>query len=90
MTNSRQGSTGNVIAAICSFVIPGLGQLFQGRLIKAVLMFVLGILLWGFMIFYLSCALITWYVYTRRGGLLHDIERRRAPGPAATATATAE
>lgn len=35
-----QGSTGNVIAAICSFFIPGLGQLFQGRLISAVLWFV--------------------------------------------------
>ncbi|WCE05442.1 hypothetical protein [Pseudoxanthomonas sp. JBR18] len=35
-----QGSTGNVIAAICSFFIPGLGQLFQGRLISAVCWFV--------------------------------------------------
>ncbi len=25
-----QGSTGNVLAAICSFFIPGLGQLVQG------------------------------------------------------------
>ena len=33
-----QGSGGNVIAAICSFFIPGLGQLVQGR-IMAVLMF---------------------------------------------------
>ena len=31
--------------------------------------------LWAFMIFYVSCAAITWYVYTRRGGLLHDTER---------------
>ena len=28
---ARQGSTGNVLAAICSFFIPGLGQLVQGR-----------------------------------------------------------
>lgn len=34
-----QGSSGNVIAAICSFFIPGLGQLFQGRLISAILWF---------------------------------------------------
>ena len=25
-----QGSSGNVIAAVCSFFIPGLGQLVQG------------------------------------------------------------
>ena len=31
--------------------------------------------LWGFMIFYASCTLITWHFYTRRGGLLHDVER---------------
>jgi NNP family nitrate/nitrite transporter-like MFS transporter len=41
--------------------------------------------LWGFFAFYLSCIGMTWWVYTRRGGLLHDIERRKA----ATATATA-
>ena len=41
-----QGSTGNVLAAICSFFIPGLGQLVQGRLLKAVVMFVLAAVLW--------------------------------------------
>lgn len=35
-----QGSTGNVIAALCSFFIPGLGQLLQGRVLSAVLWFV--------------------------------------------------
>ena len=35
-----QGSGGNVIAAICSFFIPGLGQLVQGRLMPALLFFV--------------------------------------------------
>ena len=30
-----QGSTGNVIAALASFFIPGLGQLIQGRLVRA-------------------------------------------------------
>ena len=39
--SSNQGSTGNVIAAICSFFIPGLGQLVQGRLLSAVAWFVL-------------------------------------------------
>ena len=33
--------------------------------------------LWGFMIFYVTCAMLTWWIYTRRGGLLHDIERGR-------------
>ncbi|HEV2539854.1 MAG TPA: hypothetical protein VGU65_10430 [Frateuria sp.] len=44
--SAGQGSTGNVIAAVCSFFIPGLGQLVQGRLLKAILMFVLAIALW--------------------------------------------
>lgn len=43
---SGQGSTGNVIAAICSFFIPGLGQLVQGRLLKALVQFVLAAVLW--------------------------------------------
>ena len=41
-----QGSTGNVIAALCSFFIPGLGQLIQGRLLMALIQFVLAGLLW--------------------------------------------
>lgn len=41
-----QGSAGNVIAALASFFIPGLGQLLQGRLLLAVVQFVLAGLLW--------------------------------------------
>lgn len=41
-----QGSTGNVIAAVCSFFIPGLGQLVQGRPIVALVHFVLASVLW--------------------------------------------
>ena len=41
-----QGSTGNVIAALASFFIPGLGQLLQGRLGMALVQFVLAALLW--------------------------------------------
>jgi TM2 domain-containing membrane protein YozV len=41
-----QGSAGNVIAALCSFFIPGLGQLLQGRFLMAVIHFVLAALLW--------------------------------------------
>jgi TM2 domain-containing membrane protein YozV len=45
-----QGSAGNVIAAAASFFIPGLGQLLQGRLVKAVVMFVLAGVLWIFLL----------------------------------------
>ncbi|MDO9710809.1 nitrate/nitrite transporter [Paracraurococcus lichenis] len=34
--------------------------------------------LWAFAIFYLTCIALTWAAYTRRGGLLHAIERGRA------------
>jgi NNP family nitrate/nitrite transporter-like MFS transporter len=37
--------------------------------------------LWGFLIFYVTCVVITWHFYTRRGGLLHDIERGSPPAP---------
>ncbi|MDX1380918.1 MAG: hypothetical protein R3233_07345 [Xanthomonadales bacterium] len=40
------GSCGNVIAALASFFIPGLGQLLQGRWILAGFMFLLTMLLW--------------------------------------------
>jgi TM2 domain-containing membrane protein YozV len=45
-----QGSTGNVIAAVCSFFVPGLGQLVQGRLGMAIIQFVLAIILWFFLL----------------------------------------
>ncbi len=41
-----QGSAGNVIAALASFFIPGLGQLLQARLLAAILPFLLAALLW--------------------------------------------
>ena len=41
-----QGSTGNVIAALASFFIPGLGQLLQGRLGMALIQFILAAALW--------------------------------------------
>ncbi len=39
--------------------------------------------LWGFMLFYVTCVAITWWFYTRRGGLLHDVERGTPLPPAA-------
>jgi TM2 domain-containing membrane protein YozV len=32
-----QGSSGNVIAAICNVFFPGLGQLVQGRILPAII-----------------------------------------------------
>ncbi|MBN1257752.1 MAG: hypothetical protein JXA52_08620 [Planctomycetes bacterium] len=43
---SEPGSGGNVIAALCSFFIPGLGQLVQGRVIRALFWFILGVIIW--------------------------------------------
>ena len=45
-TTTGQGSTGNVIAAICSFFIPGLGQLVQGRWLWALFWFIATGVLW--------------------------------------------
>jgi TM2 domain-containing membrane protein YozV len=53
------GSTGNVVAAICSFFIPGLGQLVQGRLLAAIIQFVLAGVLW---IFWLGWLVHLWSV----------------------------
>lgn len=39
--SNGQGSTGNVIAALCSFFLPGLGQLLQGRVLWALIWFLL-------------------------------------------------
>ncbi len=41
-----QGSGGNVIAALCSFFLPGLGQLVQGRVLKALWHVILYGILW--------------------------------------------
>jgi NNP family nitrate/nitrite transporter-like MFS transporter len=45
------------------------------------------IALWGFLVFYLSCAAITWLVYSGPSGLLHHLERRPAQQQAAAARA---
>jgi TM2 domain-containing membrane protein YozV len=61
MSNSAgagQGSAGNVIAAICSFFIPGLGQLVQGRIWAALLMFVLAGVVW-----FVSLGLLGWVMH---------------------------
>jgi TM2 domain-containing membrane protein YozV len=53
------GSAGNVLAAVCSFFIPGLGQLVQGRILMALIMFVLAGILW---IFFLGWLIHLWSV----------------------------
>ena len=53
------GSTGNVLAALCSFFIPGLGQLLQGRVLMALIQFVLAGVLW---IFWLGWLVHLWSV----------------------------
>ncbi len=53
------GSAGNVIAAICSFFIPGLGQLVQGRILMALIQFVLAAILW---VFFLGWLIHIWSV----------------------------
>jgi NNP family nitrate/nitrite transporter-like MFS transporter len=35
--------------------------------------------LYGFLAFYVSCIAITWWFYTRRGGLIYDVERGGGP-----------
>ncbi len=42
--------------------------------------------LWGFLIFYVTCVIVTWWYYTRSGGLLHDIERGGPPDSEAKLT----
>ena len=48
--SNGQGSAGNVIAALCSFFIPGLGQLLQGRLLSAI----------GWFLFACVAFIVTW------------------------------
>ena len=40
--------------------------------------------LYGFLAFYLTCIFATWFFYTRRGGLLFDVERGRVAMSAPT------
>jgi NNP family nitrate/nitrite transporter-like MFS transporter len=43
--------------------------------------------LWGFFVFYITCVLITWTIYTRRGGLLYDIEHQSSKSRKMTSAA---
>jgi NNP family nitrate/nitrite transporter-like MFS transporter len=37
--------------------------------------------LWCFIVFYVVCLVVTWAFYTRRGGLLYEVERRSTLAP---------
>jgi len=60
-----QGSAGNVIAALASFFIPGLGQLIQGRPFAAMFFFIGHLLLWliflGWVFNLLAALNAAWY-----------------------------
>jgi hypothetical protein len=61
---------GNVIAALCSFFIPGLEQLLQGRLFMAIIQFVLAGILWFF--------LLGWIIHLSLPSYCSVTKRRRA------------
>ncbi len=62
---AEQGSSGNVIAALASFFIPGLGQLIQGRPFAAFFYFVGHLLLWliflGWLVNLVAALDAAWY-----------------------------
>ncbi len=51
---SGRGSTGNVIAALASFFIPGLGQVLQGRVLAGLFHFLVAAVLWFFFLGWLA------------------------------------
>jgi hypothetical protein len=53
-----QGSAGNVIAALASLLLPGLGQLVQGRLLAALLFFVFAGVVW-----FISLGTLGWIMH---------------------------
>ena len=58
MTENRRGTAGNVIAALCSFFIPGLGQLLQGRIIASAFFFISTLILYFLFLTWPVAALI--------------------------------
>ena len=71
----------SAIAAYGAFFIPksfGLSLATTGGASAALI---------GFLIFYVTCLAVTWFVYARPGGLLFDIESKRAIAPEAAKAA---
>ncbi|MEM6708273.1 MAG: hypothetical protein AAF648_05770 [Pseudomonadota bacterium] len=73
------GTAGNVIAALASFFYPGLGQLVQGRILAALVQFVLGCVLWVFMLGWLVhlYSIVDAALYRSREPYWWEFERRR-------------
>jgi TM2 domain-containing membrane protein YozV len=44
--SAEQGSAGNVIAALASLFVPGLGQLLQGRILASLFFFITAAVVW--------------------------------------------
>jgi len=73
-----QASTGNVIAALASFFIPGLGQLLQGRLGIAIIQFCLAAVLWYFL---LGWIIHLWSILDAACGSPRERQRPESPHP---------
>jgi TM2 domain-containing membrane protein YozV len=77
------GACGNVICALASFFIPGLGQLLQGRWLLAAVMFLLTALLWlvllGWIIHLWSIVDAAVYKPDEYKGYRYERERRYRP-----------
>jgi TM2 domain-containing membrane protein YozV len=62
-TSTGKGSTANVLAAICSFFLPGLGQLVQGRIWKALFHLLLTVVIWVITFTYGGWIMHIWSCY---------------------------
>jgi len=56
--DTGRGTAGNVIAALCSFFFPGLGQLIQGRILAALLFF-----LGAGMVWFITAGTMGWVIH---------------------------
>ena len=63
MAAAAQGSAGNVLAALASFFVPGLGQLLQGRPFKGLFHVVLAGVLWVVSVGMLGWVMHVWSAF---------------------------
>ena len=56
--STGRGSAGNVIASLCSFFFPGLGQLTQGRVFSAIIFFLGAAVVW-----FISFGTMGWIIH---------------------------
>ncbi len=54
------GTGGNVLAALCSLLFPGLGQLLQGRVFMALIQFVIAVVVWILTVGFLGWIINIW------------------------------